>query len=189
MKKVFKVLSVCLVALALLTGCQSTEKTGHAKIIDLTGEITNFTAIYGESIDIAEDIVIVFSNTDVPVRQYGNAEEQYIILVTPTNVLVLRDSYKDSRLNKVAAELANSIKGMSNEEAVITLIKTIDDIITSDLSEAISVVGLAIIFAALFTALYLFVAGDDYVYRGHSNYYVFRGGSRASYGGGGSSHR
>jgi hypothetical protein len=187
MKKMLKVLSVIFV-LVLMTGCQRTEKTGYAEIIDLTGEISEETLFPARYKSISEDIVIVFSDADVPVRQYGDAERQYIILVTPLQVVVIRDSYEDSRLNRVASEIANSIKGMNNEEAVMVIIKTMDDIITTDRYESIAVVGLFIVFAALFTGLYLFAGGDDYGHR-HSTYCVYRGGSRASYGCGGSSHR
>lgn len=189
MKKTLKILSAVLVLLAFLTGCQKAEKTGRVEIVDLTHTITEESLFPARYKSVSEDFVVVFSDTDVPIRQYGDAENQYIILVTPLEVVVLRDSVKDSRLNDIAAEVANSIKGMSNDETVMPLIKTMENILVTEKYEAIAVIGFFIIFAALFTVLYLLAGGDEYGYGGHSTYCYYRGGSRASYGGGGSSHR
>ena len=173
-----------------MTGCQKAEKTGHVEIVDLTGTISEDTLFPARYKSVNEDFVIVFSNTDVPIRQYGDAENQYIILVTPNNVFVLRDAYSDSHLNEVASKLANSIKGLDNEEAVMPIIKEMDDIIMHENYKAIGVFVGLMIFAGVFTILYLISDGFDGGYSSSStSYYYFGSRSRGSYGHGGVAHR
>ena len=124
-KKIFSIVVLVLVMMAGLVGCTE-RKDGKVRIVDLEGTIKQEIIDEVETIATTEDLVVVFAEQDVPVRQYAIDDDCFIILVMPAELLVLNEKASDTECKAIFDAVVTKIAGLDNQEAVKVLVEAVE---------------------------------------------------------------
>ena len=124
-KKIFSI-AMLVIMMACMVGCTD-QKDGKVRIVDLEGTIKQEIIEEVEGIATTEDLVVVFSEKDVPVRQYAFDDDTFIILVMPAELLVLNEKASDTECKAIFDAVVTKIAGLENHEAVRVLVEAADE--------------------------------------------------------------